>query len=378
MQDRADWIYKKGSKAYGALHAALGNDGPLPPYRVQFEITYKCDQDCPHCCKLNYYDPASEAKGKRMSADEWIALARSLPAHTLITITGGEPMIHPKFREILEGVASARHTNLLTHSAHMNDDIIDLIMRTRVILIGSALYGGPEAHDRFVAKEGAFERTVGNLRRLRERRDRLGRRRPIIDLKTVIEDHNAGSVDFLIEEAKRLKADYLTFSLAYDNPVMLTTHLRDDLDDPEFRRRHPWGPTAPESRRELSKVFERLVTMGRAGDTRFRFYPQFPNAEMTRDFFLSDDPNWPRLRTCRNPWGNFAVNPVGDVFPCLNYRCGNVKDGKPWKDAWRGREFTEFREVIDRDGTLPSCWGCCYIGVDFAKNGRTADYRLEP
>ncbi|NLH48319.1 MAG: radical SAM protein [Myxococcales bacterium] len=366
----ADVWYRGLTSWHEGAAFLLGDSGFLAPYRAQFEITYRCNSFCRHCCKKHTPQGAKDLPPDGLNAADWIALAHSLPPYTLITITGGEPLLYPEFERLLDGIARRRVVNLLTNATLLTDELIDRILRRRVVLIGAPIYGTPERHDAFVRAPRHYEMAVENLRRLRARQRATGKRRPLLDLKVVVHEGNLDEVDHFVALATELDADFLTFSLAYDNPVMLSPFLKPDLSPPEFRQQHPFGPRDPAARREFAAVFSRLRQQRGSGRTRFRFYPPFPSAESAAQFFLSPADGPGCMRRCRGPWGNLVINPAGDVFPCLSVKVGSVRDSS-WREIWRGAAFRDFRRAIRAAGTLPACWGCCYVAVDFPASSRS-------
>jgi MoaA/NifB/PqqE/SkfB family radical SAM enzyme len=357
--------------AYTHQHAAfrLGDGGVLPPYRAQFEITYRCNSFCRHCCKQHRPERLDDLPRELLTAHDWIALAHSLPRFTLITLTGGEPLMHPGFAEIIAGISRSRVMNLLTNATLLDEEMIDLLLRARVVLLGVPIYGVAERHNAVVCAPNRYEMAVDNLRRLRSRQRARGQRRPLLDLKTIVTADNLSEVDHLLELAAELDADYLTFSLGYDNPVMLNPFLKPDLSHHDFQRLHPFGPTDKTVRREFARVFRRLLEQGDAGRTRFRFYPSFPSPDLAEAFFLEPERFTGRMLPCTCPWGTIVVNPEGQAFPCLSVAVGSVRE-RSWRAVWRGPAFRDFRRTIRAAGALPACWGCCYVSIDFSSFAR--------
>jgi MoaA/NifB/PqqE/SkfB family radical SAM enzyme len=360
----ADVWYRVLTSVHEGAAFLLGDTGFFAPHRAQFEITYRCNSFCLHCCKKHTPEGAKDLPPDGLSAGDWIELAHSLPPYTLITITGGEPLFHPEFDRIIDGIASRRVVNLLTNATLLTDERIDLLLRRRVVLIGTPIYGTPERHNAFVRAPRHYEMTVENLRRLRARQKAKGTRRPLLDLKVVVHEGNLDEVDHLIALAADLDADFLTFSLGYDTPVILNPFLKTDLSHPDFHQRHPFGPRDPAVRQAFAAVFARLRRQRGIGRTRFRFYPPFPSAESVERFFLSPADCPGRLHRCTAPWGNVVINPAGDIFPCLSVNVGSMRTSS-WREAWKGQAFRHFRQTIRQNSTLPSCWGCCYLIADF-------------
>lgn len=73
----------------------------LIPLNATFELTPFCNFSCV-MCYVKLTDQQAEKQGKIMSAQKWIDLARQArEMGTLyVTLTGGEPFLHPEFWEI--------------------------------------------------------------------------------------------------------------------------------------------------------------------------------------------------------------------------------------------------------------------------------------
>jgi radical SAM protein with 4Fe4S-binding SPASM domain len=53
------------------------------------------------------------------------------------------------------------------------------------------------------------------------------------------------------------------------------------------------------------------------------------------------------------------VAPNGDVYPCLAYRMGNIREAR-LLEIWKGAALDQFREGLERQ-LLPACMGCCFL-----------------
>jgi len=86
-----------------------------PPFRVGLIITEQCDANCAHC----WFD-CSPGKGATMSkydAQNYINKASRVPSIKWISLTGGEPMLHPSLVEDLIAYAFGQgfKTELVTN-----------------------------------------------------------------------------------------------------------------------------------------------------------------------------------------------------------------------------------------------------------------------
>ncbi len=77
-------------------------------------LTFRCNYKCSYC--INKHS-GSIRTSKHLSAEEWIDGLNRLRVNSdlPITLQGGEPTIHPGFYEIVNGIRSDTHIDLLTN-----------------------------------------------------------------------------------------------------------------------------------------------------------------------------------------------------------------------------------------------------------------------
>ena len=90
----------------------LGNP---PPFRVGLIVTEQCDVECDHCwfgCA-----PGRGATMSRYDAEDYIDKTAQISSIEWVSLTGGEPMLHPSLVEGLVAYASGRglRTELVTN-----------------------------------------------------------------------------------------------------------------------------------------------------------------------------------------------------------------------------------------------------------------------
>jgi len=148
-----------------------------PPYFIfQWHITERCNWRCRHC----YQDAAG--KKRQLPLDrlvfifkQYLHLIKHLglcgPRATRISITGGEPLLHPDFFSLLEAMARLNNGRFFL-SLLSNGSLINLpVARRRKKLGGEAVQvsieGEKKQNDR-IRGEGAFEKTKRALGGLAE------------------------------------------------------------------------------------------------------------------------------------------------------------------------------------------------------------------
>lgn len=73
-------------------------------------VTTACDRDCPDCCEG---DVVLRAKGRIFSPESIAADVAALGDIGTVTLTGGEPTLHPKFEEVARLARAARGSKFL-------------------------------------------------------------------------------------------------------------------------------------------------------------------------------------------------------------------------------------------------------------------------
>jgi radical SAM protein with 4Fe4S-binding SPASM domain len=152
----------------GASEAMAGMGGLSPPRSLTLAVTGGCNLACAHCLveagpAIGGHVPAPTV---RRIVSEFAALGGEA-----ICLTGGEPLLHPQWRELLASCReqpSFRSLSLQTNGTLIGDAQVRALQSLRFdgLAIQVSLDGSsPATHDR-VRGPGAFRRTLAGLRRL--------------------------------------------------------------------------------------------------------------------------------------------------------------------------------------------------------------------
>lgn len=140
--------------------------GPLKD--VGLELTTNCNLQCVHCWQ------GDKKQSKTLSLSDAITVLRRLAeiGVTSLRITGGEPMIHPRFWDIMSE-ASRRGFSIILRT---NGTLIDKATAYRlqqfpISFVEISIDGFASAiHDRFRRREGSLQRSLLALKFLLERK----------------------------------------------------------------------------------------------------------------------------------------------------------------------------------------------------------------
>ncbi|MBT8340619.1 MAG: adenosyl-hopene transferase HpnH, partial [Desulfatitalea sp.] len=136
-----------------------------PPLVLMLEPLFQCNLRCIGCGKIAH---SPETLAKRMAPDACVAAAESCGA-PVVSIAGGEPLLHPGIHRIADAlVARKRFVYLCTNALCMNDRIADF-QPSSYLTFNIHLDGLRERHDALVGRQGVFDTAVTAIRMLRSK-----------------------------------------------------------------------------------------------------------------------------------------------------------------------------------------------------------------
>ncbi|HHY80392.1 MAG TPA: radical SAM protein [Thermoanaerobacter sp.] len=171
--------------------------------RLFIQLTAQCNLYCKHC-----FNASSRENISQLSSDE----VYHLIDHAIdcgiyqIDFTGGEIFLYPNLLDILNYLDEKPViTHLFTNLTLLTKEQIDIISNLECVhkIITSLDFYTPEKHDDFRSLKGAFERTVSNIRYLKEKNFEN------ICVNIMVLDDNHEEIEKLINFLKfDLKVDY--------------------------------------------------------------------------------------------------------------------------------------------------------------------------
>lgn len=135
-------------------------------YSLGIELTNACNLRCKHCLRDFSEDETYFSIGLLKKI---IREAKKFNVKE-ISFTGGEPLLHPRFKEIVENVVAEGYSYSLITNGIDIDPFLGLFNRTRdkIIRIGVSLDGVTEDINDYNRGKGSFKKTVSTLVKLKE------------------------------------------------------------------------------------------------------------------------------------------------------------------------------------------------------------------
>ena len=126
------------------------------PLALMLEPLFRCNLACAGCGKIDYPEPILN---QRLSLDECLAAVDECGA-PVVSIAGGEPLLHKEMPAIVEGIVARRKFVYLCTNALLMEKKLDAYRPSPYFVWSVHLDGDPEMHDRAVCQPGVYERAV--------------------------------------------------------------------------------------------------------------------------------------------------------------------------------------------------------------------------
>jgi hopanoid biosynthesis associated radical SAM protein HpnH len=135
------------------------------PLVLMLEPLFRCNLACPGCGKIDYEDPILN---KRMSVEECLAAVDECGA-PVVSIPGGEPLLHKEIGEIVAGIVARKRFVYLCTNGLLLEKRLHLFTPSRYLTFSVHLDGLEAQHDKSVDQPGTFKRAVAAIRAARAR-----------------------------------------------------------------------------------------------------------------------------------------------------------------------------------------------------------------
>jgi hopanoid biosynthesis associated radical SAM protein HpnH len=135
------------------------------PLVLMLEPLFRCNLACPGCGKIDY---ENSILNKRLSVEACLQAVDECGA-PIVSIPGGEPLLHKEIGAIVQGIVARKKFVYLCTNGLLLEKKLDLFEPSRYLTFSIHLDGLEEHHDRAVNQPGTFKRAVAAIRKARER-----------------------------------------------------------------------------------------------------------------------------------------------------------------------------------------------------------------
>src|SRR6202020_455242 len=126
------------------------------PFVLMLEPLFRCNLACAGCGKIQY--PAHILK-KELTPEECFKAVDECGA-PMVSIPGGEPLIHPEIDKIVDGLVARKKYIYLCTNALLLKRKLDLFKPSKYLTFSIHMDGLKEEHDTAVCRDGTFDTAV--------------------------------------------------------------------------------------------------------------------------------------------------------------------------------------------------------------------------
>jgi hopanoid biosynthesis associated radical SAM protein HpnH len=130
------------------------------PFVMMLEPLFRCNLACAGCGKIQY--PAHILK-RDLTVEECMHAVDECGA-PMVSIPGGEPLMHPQIGEIVKGLVARRKYIYLCTNALLLKEKLDLFTPSKYLTFSIHVDGEREHHDFSVCREGGFDLAIEGLK----------------------------------------------------------------------------------------------------------------------------------------------------------------------------------------------------------------------
>ncbi len=245
------------------------------PLVLMLEPLFRCNLACSGCGKIDY---PKEILDKRLSYEECMQAIDECGA-PVVSIAGGEPLIHKEMNRIVNGYIDRKKFVYLCTNAILLKKHIDEYQPSPYLTFSIHLDGNQERHDASVCQQGVFEKCISVIKLAREKGFRV-----TINC-TLFQGESAEEVSEFMDMAMELGVEGVTISPGY-------SYERAPKQDVFLKKR------------ESKQLFRDIFKLGTGKNWRFN------QSSLYLDFLAGN-----QTYAC-TPWGNPTRNVFGWQKPC--------------------------------------------------------------
>ncbi len=175
------------------------------PLVLMLEPLFRCNLACAGCGKIDYPD---KILNQRLSVEQCLEAVDECGA-PVVSIAGGEPLIHAEMPQIVEGITARRKFVYLCTNALLMEKKLKQYKPSPYFAWSVHLDGDRDMHDRSVCEEGVYDKAVAAVRKAKEAGFRISMN------CTLFDNADSERVARFFDTVKGLGIDGITVSPGY-------------------------------------------------------------------------------------------------------------------------------------------------------------------
>ena len=272
------------------------------PLVLMLEPLFRCNLACPGCGKIQH---PKEILKQHLSPEECFRAVDECGA-PVVSIPGGEPLLHPQITEIVDGLVTRKKFIYLCTNAILLEKNLDRFQPSPYLTFSVHLDGLKEHHDKCVDRKGVFDTAIKAIKAAKERGFRVTTNTTVFD--GVDPEEMQEFFDFLDD----LGTDGMMISPGYS---------------------YEWAPDQDHflKREQTRALFRQILSPWRLGQKKWNFN----HNPLFLDFLIGE-----KDYEC-TPWGSPSYSVLGWQKPCYLLNEGHYEtfhelmEDTNWEDYGR-------------------------------------------
>ncbi|MBD2113872.1 MULTISPECIES: adenosyl-hopene transferase HpnH [Cyanophyceae] len=282
------------------------------PLVLMLEPLFRCNLACSGCGKIQH---PKEILKQNLSPEDCFAAAEECGA-PVVSIPGGEPLLHPQIDEIVQGLVARKKFVYLCTNGLLLEKSLDKFTPSPYLSFSVHLDGMKDLHDRCVDRKGVFDIAISAIRAAKARGFR------VTTNTTVFEGTDPQEIQSLFDYLTELKVDGMMVSPGYS---------------------YDWAPNQEHflKRDQTKALFREILAPFTAGKKKW----EFNHNPLFLDFLTGQ-----KDYDC-TPWGSPSYSVLGWQKPCYLLNEGHYETFQELLDN------TDWEKYGHKSGN-PECADC--------------------
>jgi MoaA/NifB/PqqE/SkfB family radical SAM enzyme len=269
-----------------------------------------------------------------------------------VSITGGEPLLHPEIIKCIRYIKDNRLCCSLTTNGWLLEQYANEINKKPPDMLCVSLDGPEKIHDEIRGRIGSFRRAMNGIEVLKR-----NKKRPLLFINATIQKDNYRAFDQLVDDAMRAEVDGMNMQILWARPIeRANTH---NQRHPEYKVSHGW---ADKSLFQINMdIFEEVIAKAKAKNFLVNVFPEISKNE--RLLWYTHPEQLLKGHRPKCAWMMANVFHDGTMRMCDDIIVGDL-NAKGFWDIWNDIKLREFRQTIKASKFFPICAGCCSLFRD--------------